>query len=98
MVHGDLTGANILVADDGSACLCDFGLSSITAEFQGTSYMTSTMGGNVRWQAPELLLVAEGRMVHKVNTHSDVYSYGSVTLEVRVPSSIKVIILSRFAV
>lgn len=84
MVHGDLTGANVLVADDGSARLCDFGLSSIAAEFQGTSYITSTMGGNVRWAAPELLLVPEDGTVPAVNNHSDVYSYGSVTLEVCV--------------
>ncbi|KZP25091.1 kinase-like protein, partial [Athelia psychrophila] len=82
VVHGDLTGANILVADDGSACLCDFGLSSIATEFQGTSYITSTMGGNVRWLASELLYVAEDGIIPMVNTHSDVYSYGSVTLEI----------------
>ncbi|KZP18572.1 kinase-like protein, partial [Athelia psychrophila] len=82
VVHGDLTGANILIADDGSACLCDFGLSSIAAEFQGTSYITSTMGGNVRWLAPELLDVAEDGIAPMVNVHSDVYSYGSVTLEI----------------
>ncbi|KZP04423.1 kinase-like protein [Athelia psychrophila] len=83
VVHGDLTGANILIADDdGSACLCDFGLSSIAAEFQGTSYITSTMGGNIRWLAPELLEVDEDGIVNVVNIHSDAYSYGSVTLEI----------------
>lgn len=88
VVHGDLTGANILVADDGSACLCDFGLSSIAAEFQGTSYITSTMGGNVRWAAPELILPTEDGTVPMVDTYCDAYSYGSVTLEVRVASSV----------
>ncbi|KZP27947.1 hypothetical protein FIBSPDRAFT_1039924 [Athelia psychrophila] len=82
VVHGDLTGANILITDNGSACLCDFGLSSIAAEFQGTSYITSTLGGNVRWAAPELYHGIEEGSVSTVNTHSDVYSYGSVTLEV----------------
>lgn len=85
VVHGDLTGANILITDNGSACLCDFGLSSIAAEFQGTSYITSTLGGNVRWAAPELYHGIEEGSVSTVNTHSDVYSYGSVTLEVRIP-------------
>lgn len=84
VVHGDLIGANILITDDGSACLCDFGLSSIVAEFQGTSYITSTMGGNIRWAAPELLRTGEDGTVPMVNIHSDTYSYGSVTLEVRV--------------
>lgn len=82
VIHGDLTGANILITDNGSACLCDFGLSSIAAEFAGTSYITSTLGGNVRWAAPELYHQPEDGSATVVNTHSDVYSYGSVTLEV----------------
>ncbi|KZP23839.1 kinase-like protein [Athelia psychrophila] len=82
VVHGDLTGANILITDDGSACLCDFGLSSVAAEFQGTSYITSTIGGNWRWAAPELYNIAEDGAVPMVSTHSDSYSYGSVTLEI----------------
>lgn len=84
VVHGDLNGANILVDDDGSARLCDFGLSSIAAEFQGTSYITSTIGGNARWAAPELFLVADDGSVARVNERTDAYSYGSVTLEVRI--------------
>ena len=86
MVHGDLTGANILVDDDGSARLCDFGMSSIAAEFQGTSYITSTIGGNIRWAAPEYVLQAndESVAVAGVNKQTDAYSYGSVTLEVRI--------------
>ncbi|KAF7975961.1 hypothetical protein HWV62_8092 [Athelia sp. TMB] len=39
-------------------------------------------GGNVRWAAPELFQVPDDGSVPTVNTHSDVYSYGSVTLEI----------------
>ncbi|KZP19466.1 kinase-like protein [Athelia psychrophila] len=88
VVHGDLTGANILIADDGSACLCDFGLSSIAAEFLGTSFITSSTNGNIRWAAPELYRVPEDGAVPMVSTHSDVYSYGSVAFEIlsgRIP-------------
>ncbi|KAF7964560.1 hypothetical protein HWV62_5692 [Athelia sp. TMB] len=38
--------------------------------------------GNVRWAAPELFQVPDDGSVPTVNTHSDVYSYGSVTLEI----------------
>ncbi|KIM89876.1 hypothetical protein PILCRDRAFT_44473, partial [Piloderma croceum F 1598] len=72
---------NILITDEGKACLCDFGLSSIT-EFQGTSYLASTIGGNVRWAAPELYRINEDNSVPPVTSHSDIYSFGSVMLEV----------------
>ncbi|KAJ7619635.1 TKL/TKL-ccin protein kinase [Roridomyces roridus] len=49
IVHGDLTGSNILIDDEGKALLCDFGLSSIVAELRGTSALTSCIGGAVRW-------------------------------------------------
>lgn len=52
--------------------------------FQGTSYMTSTMGGNVRQATPELLLVEDGT-VPMVSTNSDMYSYGNVALQVLIP-------------
>ncbi|KZP19479.1 kinase-like protein [Athelia psychrophila] len=86
VVHGDLTGANILIADDCSACLCDFGLSSIAAEFLGTS--ESFIPDNIRWAAPELYHVPKDGAVPMVSTHSDVYSYGSVAFEIlsgRIP-------------
>lgn len=46
--------------------------------------MTSTLGGNVRWAAPELYHQPEDGSATVVDTHSDVYSYGSVTLEVSI--------------
>ncbi|KAF5382664.1 hypothetical protein D9615_002721 [Tricholomella constricta] len=89
IIHGDLTGSNILITDDGKACLCDFGLSSIVVEFHGTSYFTSTIGGAVRW-ADALLyrLHPEDGQPPAVSKHSDIYSFGSVMLEVlsgRIP-------------
>jgi len=102
VIHGDLTGvshlcqiiwsslhsviqSNILITDEGKACLCDFGLSSIT-EFQGTSYLASTIGGNVRWTAPELFHINEDGSIPPVTSHSDIYSFGSVMLEVQLYS------------
>ena len=77
-----LSQSNILIDDEGKACLCDFGLSSIAADFQGTSFLTSTIGGNVRWAAPELYFTNEDDSTPTVTTHSDIYSFGSVMLEV----------------
>lgn len=86
IVHGDLTGANVLIGDNGAARLVDFGLSTIQAEFQGTSFITSTVGGAMRYRAPELLPAIEAD-VHDVfkpilTTMCDVYSLGSVILQV----------------
>ncbi|KAJ7312254.1 kinase-like domain-containing protein [Mycena albidolilacea] len=46
VTHGDLHSANILISERGHAQLTDFGLSMITPDFEGTSYLTtSAMGG-----------------------------------------------------
>ncbi|KZP30416.1 kinase-like protein [Athelia psychrophila] len=54
IIHGDLTCKNILIDNQGKACITDFGLSILKAEFEGTHYMTSTAGGAIRYRAPEL--------------------------------------------
>ncbi|KAH9483782.1 Serine/threonine-protein kinase STY17 [Psilocybe cubensis] len=73
IVHGDLRGANILISRTGVARLSDFGLSQFL-EDRGQG-MTSTQNINPRWFAPELLQNAP------VSTHSDVWSFGMVCLE-----------------
>ncbi|KIK91330.1 hypothetical protein PAXRUDRAFT_13840 [Paxillus rubicundulus Ve08.2h10] len=47
-------GSNVLVSAPGRAQLSDFGLSGITKEFLGTSYLPSSMNGTSRWAAPEI--------------------------------------------
>ena len=61
----------------------DFGLSTIKAEFEGTSYYSSTVGGALRWRAPELLAVSEHDVAPNLSTACDIYSYGSIMLQVR---------------
>jgi len=92
IVHGDLTGSNILIDDSGKALLCDFGLSSIVVEICGTSSLTSCIGGAVRWADSSLYSLSndddEDRAPPVLTTRSDIYSFGSVTLEIlsgRVP-------------
>ena len=87
VIHGDLTSCNILISDTGTACITDFGLSVIPAEFGGTSFITSTVGGAIRFRAPELLPTAdtelEAKFKAQLTLECDVYSLGSVLLEVR---------------
>ncbi|KAK0213720.1 TKL/TKL-ccin protein kinase [Armillaria fumosa] len=92
IIHGDLSGSNILINDQGKALLGDFGLSSIVAEFDETSCMTSGVSGAVRWADASLykLLLRddEDDKMPPLTTMSDIYSFGSVTLEIlsgRIP-------------
>ncbi|KXN83155.1 Serine/threonine-protein kinase-transforming protein raf [Leucoagaricus sp. SymC.cos] len=84
VVHSDLKGANVLVTLGGSACLADFGLSSIDdpAVLRWHSLCTATQaGGTVRWQAPELLGHEDTEQITRANSKSDVYSAASVMYE-----------------
>lgn len=87
--------ANILIDDDGRARLVDFGLSSIKAQFAGTSYWTSTAGGAIRWRAPELLPpwpMEEGSdlndFVPNLTVACDIFSFGCVMLHVSCCASL----------
>lgn len=105
VIHGDLTTCNVLINDEGSACITDFGLSIVQAEFQGTSFITvrthiacqlrfiliklqSMVGGAIRFRAPELLPTTDTSLKDKFTAvltfQCDVYSLGSVFLEVRL--------------
>ncbi|KXN87299.1 Mitogen-activated protein kinase kinase kinase A [Leucoagaricus sp. SymC.cos] len=84
VVHSDLKGANVLVTLGGSACLADFGLSSIDdpAVLRWHSLCTAThAGGTIRWQAPELLGVEDTGQITRPNFKSDIYSAASVMYE-----------------
>ncbi|KAJ7202465.1 kinase-like domain-containing protein, partial [Mycena haematopus] len=84
IVHGDLTGSNILIDDEGKAKLCNFGLSSIVVEFSSSlATLTSCIGGAVRWADASLYtLRTEDDEAPVLTLRSDIYSFGSVTLEI----------------
>ncbi|KAJ7092196.1 kinase-like domain-containing protein [Mycena epipterygia] len=83
VIHGDLHPANILITDAGHAQLTDFGLSMIMPEFEGTSYMTGSIHGAVRWAAPEVFRVRpNGDASLDVSAMSDVYSFGGIMYQV----------------
>ena len=86
MSHVPILQSNVLVLDNGRACLADFGLSTIIIEFIGTSYLTSTIKGNIRWAAAELFEVPEDdeedEAAISLSTECDIYSFGSIALQV----------------
>ncbi|KZP18950.1 kinase-like protein, partial [Athelia psychrophila] len=85
IIHGDISGSNILINEKRHACLGDFGISSIKAEFEGTSYWSSTIGGAIRWRAPELLPSLTSDVYNfepDLTWRCDIYSFGNVMLQV----------------
>ncbi|KAG1880074.1 kinase-like domain-containing protein [Suillus subluteus] len=77
VVHGDLTGNNVLVGGDRTAYVSDIGLSGTLTQLPGMTYlaMLNCHAGAWRWSAPE-------QSVSMVTTHSDIYSFGSIMLQV----------------
>ncbi|KAJ7880785.1 kinase-like domain-containing protein [Mycena olivaceomarginata] len=56
IVHGDLRGNNILISDDFSVLLADFGLANIISATETTvAAPSSNHPGSTRWFAPELI-------------------------------------------
>ncbi|KAJ7712499.1 kinase-like domain-containing protein [Mycena metata] len=79
IVHGDLRGLNILINQDFSACLADFGLSVFS---DATASMTTNRGGSLYWMAPELIDPERFGFKKFARTPAtDVYAYGCVCLE-----------------
>ncbi|KAJ7251259.1 kinase-like domain-containing protein [Mycena rebaudengoi] len=80
IVHGDLRGVNILINNEWSACLADFGLTSLSDAT--TTTHTSIRAGSVRWMAPELLDPDRfGHQQFSRTPASDIYAFGCVCLE-----------------
>ncbi|KAF7976172.1 hypothetical protein HWV62_7324 [Athelia sp. TMB] len=82
VIHGDLSGMNVLITNEGKACLCDFGLSSLMLEFHDPTFCTSTIGANARWAAPEIYRISGEEAVPTATMASDVYSFGCILLEI----------------
>ncbi|KAF8130910.1 kinase-like domain-containing protein [Mycena galopus ATCC 62051] len=78
IVHGDLRGTNILINQDCSACLADFGLSIFS---DATVTISTTRAGSRYWMAPELLDPGRFGMKFARTTATDVYAFGCVCFE-----------------
>lgn len=73
--------ANVLVNDNGEACLTDFGL-TIVLYHSNTFTSTYTSGGTLRYMAPELLEEKDG-FFGMPSEKSDIYAVAMVVWEVR---------------
>ncbi|KAJ6537966.1 kinase-like domain-containing protein, partial [Mycena capillaripes] len=79
VVHGDLRGTNILVDNDGHACLTDF---SLTVLSDTTTTQSNNGAGSVRWMAPETLDPSVCGLTDFARTSaSDIYVFACVCLE-----------------
>ncbi|KAF8346381.1 kinase-like domain-containing protein, partial [Amanita rubescens] len=81
VIHGDIKGSNVLIADDGRPLLCDFGRSKIT-NHQG--HTTTSPTGSLRYMAPELIShnTDESDYVQFLIKATDVYGFSMLTVKI----------------
>jgi len=80
IVHGDLKGGNVLINKHRRACLADFGVTRIIAEF--TSSGSVNPEGTVSRMSPEVIWPEKYGCKGKPMKESDVYSLGILVYEV----------------
>lgn len=84
IVHGDLHAGNLLVDENGSIRLTDFGMSLI-AEGTAYNYGSQHGGGAVHYTAPELFEPETfGLKTSRPTPRSDIYAFACVCTEVRI--------------
>ncbi|KAL5638034.1 hypothetical protein ACGC1H_002339 [Rhizoctonia solani] len=81
IAHGDIKAANILMKQDGTPLIADFGLSRLVSEFS-TGLTTSLSRGSYRWMAPELFGGIDSSVLVLVTPASDVWAFGCLCLEI----------------
>ncbi|KAG1753106.1 kinase-like domain-containing protein [Suillus occidentalis] len=103
VVHGDISGLNILVDHQGRAQLCDFGIMSLLAEIPTPPQPSGGVRSAVRWTDPQLFEAQTGEINPYTPTEqTDIYSIGSILLQLLTGSipyydikeNIRVLVLS----
>ncbi|KAG1897526.1 kinase-like domain-containing protein, partial [Suillus fuscotomentosus] len=81
IVHGDLSGYNVLI-DDGKARLTDFGLSALIPARMSQALLPTVAGGTLQWMTPEYLTADTSDVSSMFSQASNVYSFGGIMLQV----------------
>ncbi|CAE6376742.1 unnamed protein product [Rhizoctonia solani] len=76
IIHGDMKGANVLITDDGTPVLTDFGNAFLKEQTMNFTPTSSSIAMSVRWSAPEII---NGSRPTKA---SDVYALGTTLYEI----------------
>ncbi|KAK0484732.1 kinase-like domain-containing protein, partial [Armillaria novae-zelandiae] len=84
IVHSDIRGANIILTDDFTCCIANFG-TSFAVEKVDAFPLTKTQtlqspNPSLRWMAPEL--IRSGEHLELQSASRDVYSFGCTMIEV----------------
>jgi len=84
IIHGDLKGGNVLVDQNGHACLADFGLVTVIQDpTYATAPSSNKKGGSIPFMSPELLYPEQyGLEDSQPTKRSDHYALGMVIFEV----------------
>ncbi|KAG1736340.1 kinase-like domain-containing protein [Suillus lakei] len=83
IIHGDLSGNNVLVDKNGTASLTDFGLSAFLPDRMSQALLPTNHMCTVSYMAPEHLIFDDEDNVSPVFTpKSDVYAFGGIMLQV----------------
>ncbi|KAF8732470.1 kinase-like protein, partial [Rhizoctonia solani] len=76
IVHGDLKGENVLISDNGTALLTDFGSADLTGRTITFTHVFDKCGWTMRWGAPEIV-----QEMIPLSKAGDIYALGMTILE-----------------
>ncbi|KAH7928693.1 kinase-like protein [Leucogyrophana mollusca] len=87
IVHGDMKGSNVLINENGRACITDFGLSRI---LETSGFTTKNLGGTTRYMAIELMPTNVGAHLNssvssitpRLTMATDIWAFGMTALEI----------------
>ncbi|KAL0927110.1 hypothetical protein M5K25_001267 [Dendrobium thyrsiflorum] len=81
IIHRDIKPENILIAEDWTAKIADFGLAKLLNKNQTRAATRTLAAGTDGYVAPECEREVDGSEETQVSEKADVYSYGIVVLE-----------------